>query len=86
MTQSSKPQAETLATLGILPKGATGETIRIAVKSFNGSKPYLDIRQYVEGEGEPIATRKGVTMPVESIAALEAVLTSYLATKAPNGL
>ena len=85
MTQSGKPQADTLAMIGVLPKGANGETIRIAVKSFNGSKPYLDIRQYVEGEGEPIATRKGVTMPVQSIAALEAALTAYRTANAPDG-
>lgn len=85
MTQASKPQAETLAMIGVLPKGATGETIHIAVKSFKGSKPYLDIRQYVEGDGGPIATKKGVTMPVESIAALEAALAAYRAANAPDG-
>ncbi len=85
MMQANKPQADTLAMIGVLPKGPTGETIHIAVKSFNGSKPYLDIRQYVEGDGGPIATKKGVTMPVESIVALEAALAAYRAANAPDG-
>lgn len=85
MTNRDKPQAEILAMLGELPKGRTGETIRIAVKTFNGSPPYLDIRQYVAGNGEPVATRKGVTMPVEAIAGLEAVCAAYRAANGPDG-
>ncbi len=46
-----------------------GATVKATLADFCGSR-FLDIREWVDREGEPLATRKGVTMPLEAMRAL----------------
>ena len=44
-----------------------GARVRFTIASFNGSAPFLDVREWVEKDGEPIPTRKGATIPLEAL-------------------
>ena len=43
-----------------------GATLRFTIAEYQGSK-FLDIREWVEREGLPLATRKGTTMPLDAM-------------------
>ena len=57
-----------------LPKRG-GKILRAAITEFRGSR-FLDIREWVEREGQPLATPKGVTMPLEAMQVLGEALTA----------
>ena len=40
--------------------------IRVVIREFR-QRGYLDIRKFVKGEGEPQPTRKGITIPQETL-------------------
>lgn len=52
-----------------------GTTVRFTIADYQGSR-FLDIREWVEREGEPLATRKGATLPLEALGGAGAALTS----------
>ena len=61
-----------------------GVTVKVTIADYNGSR-FLDIREWVSRDGQPLATRKGATMPLDGIAGLHASLGAYLAENAPSG-
>lgn len=52
-----------------------GATVRFTIADYQGSR-FLDIREWVEREGEPLATRKGATLPLAALEGAGAALTS----------
>lgn len=62
-----------------------GATVRFTIAEYQGSR-FLDIREWVEREGEPIATRKGATMPLDAIAGAGEALTSASHSTDGSGL
>lgn len=48
-----------------LPKRG-GITLRVALTEYCGSR-FLDFREWAERDGQPFATRKGVTVPLEAL-------------------
>jgi len=52
-----------------------GATVKATIADYCGTN-FLDIREWVERDGEPLATRKGVTMPLEAMRALGEALTA----------
>ena len=61
-----------------------GVSVRVTIAEFNGSR-FLDIREWVDRDGQPLATRKGTTMPLEALQTLHAELGVELAAEAPDG-
>lgn len=57
-----------------LPKRG-GTIVRAAITKYRGSQ-FLDIREWAEKNGEPVATPKGVTMPLEAMQRLGEALTA----------
>jgi hypothetical protein len=66
-----------------------GATVRFTIADYQGSR-FLDIREWVEREGQPLATRKGATVPLEALAgageALISASSSIDASGAPGAL
>lgn len=60
-----------------------GVSVRVTIAEFNGSR-FLDIREWVDRDGKPLATRKGATMPLEALQPLHAELGAALAAKGPD--
>ncbi len=52
-----------------------GATVKATIADYNGNR-FLDIREWVERDGEPLATRKGATMPLEAMQGLGEALTA----------
>lgn len=52
-----------------------GATVRFTIADYQGSR-FLDIREWVQREGEPLATRKGATLPLAALEEAGAALTS----------
>lgn len=52
-----------------------GATVRFTIADYQGSR-FLDIREWVDREGEPLATRKGTTLPLDALEGAGAALTS----------
>ena len=46
-----------------------GQFVRAMIAEYNGSR-FLDIREWAERDGQPLATRKGATWPLEAIGEL----------------
>jgi hypothetical protein len=46
-----------------------GFFVRATIADYNGSR-FLDIREWVERDGQPLATRKGATWPLEAMQGL----------------
>ena len=61
-----------------------GVTVKVTIADYNGSR-FLDIREWIDRDGKPMATRKGATMPLDGIAGLHASLEVYLAENAAGG-
>ena len=57
-----------------------GVSVRVTIAEFNGSR-FLDIREWVDRDGLPLATRKGATMPLEALQPLHARLGAELAAE-----
>ena len=57
-----------------------GATVKVTIAEYNGSR-FLDVREWVERDGQPLATRKGATMPLE---ALEGLGTALMAASRAN--
>jgi hypothetical protein len=51
-----------------------GATVRFTIAEYQGSR-FLDIREWVEREGQPLATRKGATLPLDALAGAAEALT-----------
>jgi hypothetical protein len=51
-----------------------GASVRFTIAEYQGSR-FLDIREWVEREGEPLATRKGATLPLDALAGAGEALT-----------
>jgi hypothetical protein len=66
-----------------LPKRG-GTTLRAAITDYCGSR-FLDVREWAELDGKPLATRKGVTVPLEAIRALGEALMAVSRTIPPSG-
>ena len=52
-----------------------GSTVRFTIAEYQGSR-FLDIREWVERDGRPLATRKGATMPLQAMQGLGEALTA----------
>jgi hypothetical protein len=52
-----------------------GVTVRFINAEYQGSK-FVDIREWVERDGELVATRKGATLPLDALEAAGVALTS----------
>lgn len=52
-----------------------GATVRFTIAEYQGSR-FLDIREWLEREGQPLATRRGATVPLDAIAGAGEALTS----------
>ena len=52
-----------------------GSTVRFTIAEYQGSR-FLDIREWVEREGHPLATRKGATVPLHALAGAGEALTA----------
>jgi hypothetical protein len=65
-----------------------GSCLRVMVSEYRGSR-FLDMREWVERGGELAATRKGATMPLDTMQALgEALIAASHAERAsgrPSG-
>ncbi|WP_161978430.1 transcriptional coactivator p15/PC4 family protein [Sphingomonas oligophenolica] len=61
-----------------------GRIVVAKVAEYNGSR-FLDIREWVAGEGEPTATRKGVTIPLEAMRPLGEALIAGAGGMPPGG-
>ncbi len=46
-----------------------GAMVRVTIADYGGSR-FLDFREWVDREGNPLATRKGVTMPLGAMRGL----------------
>ena len=60
-----------------------GVSVRVTIAEFNGSR-FLDVREWVDRDGQPLATRKGATMPLEALQPLHAELGAELAAEGPE--
>ena len=58
-----------------------GYFVRAMIADFNGSR-FLDIREWAERDGQPLATRKGATWPLE---AMEELGEALIAESRSNG-
>lgn len=65
------------------PKRDSG-IVRVSITSYNGSGPFLNLREWaVSRNGELVATRKGVTLPLEAMRDLgEALLAAHASNEA----
>ena len=52
-----------------------GAVVRFTIAEYQGSR-FLDIREWVERDGEPLATRKGATVPLDALASAGEALTA----------
>jgi hypothetical protein len=66
-----------------LPKRA-GSVLRVAVRSFRGRR-FLDTREWAEAGGEPVATSKGATIPLDRVQELHSALGEYLSRSGSDG-
>lgn len=62
-----------------------GMTVRATIAEFQGSR-FLDIREWAEQAGQPLATRKGVTMPLDAMRELGEALIAASASNDSSGL
>ena len=60
-----------------------GVSVRVTIAEFNGSR-FLDIREWVDRDGQQLATRKGATMPLEALQPLYAELGAELTAEGPD--
>ena len=60
-----------------------GVSVRVTIAEFNGSR-FLDVREWVDRDGQPLATRKGATMPLEALRPLYAELGAELTAEGPD--
>ena len=52
-----------------------GKILRAVISEYRGSS-FVDFREWAERDGEPVATRRGVTMPLQAMEALGEALTA----------
>lgn len=52
-----------------------GKILRAAITDFRGSR-FLDLREWAERDGNPVATPRGVTVPLEALKPLGEALTA----------
>lgn len=52
-----------------------GAIVRFTLAEYQGSR-FLDIREWVEREGQQLATRKGATVPLDAMAGAGEALTT----------
>ena len=60
-----------------------GVTVRVTIADFNGSR-FLDIREWIDRDGQPLATRKGATMPLGALQSLYTGVGKELMAEGPD--
>lgn len=78
----TEPQSKELAELFRVPR--RGELVKVTVRTFNGSAPYLDFRSWYGADSD--RPGKGVTMRLDSLSGLHAALGAYLARSGASAL
>jgi hypothetical protein len=61
-----------------------GRTFRVAVREYRGRR-FLDVREWGERDGKPLATARGATVPCEALESIADALQAYRTRNAPNG-
>lgn len=63
-----------------------GKALRAEVTSYRGSRPFLNLREWYRGErDELLPGRRGVTIPLDNVAAFHRALGDWLAGHEPGG-
>lgn len=62
-----------------------GATVRFTIAEYQGSH-FLDIREWVQREGQPLATRKGATVPLDALARAGEALTNASCGMSASGV
>lgn len=62
-----------------------GKALRAEVTSYRGSRPFLNLREWYRGDGdELLAGRRGVTIPLDHVAAFHRAIGDWLANHKPG--
>jgi hypothetical protein len=59
-----------------------GNVVRVMVRSYKGSQPYLDVREWFGAD--ELKPGKGATLPLEAIEPLQQCLTGFLRRERPG--